>query len=582
MHSIRSPLELDSIKLGTHSHSASVKSRHRNPFLEEEDERKEVLGPVMLGSIGPEIMMGFNQTELAGAIHTESLPVSAPDSAIPSKENPKHSQELLSSDLKKSFKFADPAVDKIDYHTPALQQGDQEHIHLRKQTTTSTKFVQQDDIVRGYLQVNQKMKNLVVLRNEGVIEVNGNDCCIIIQANNGLIHLRGSGIVLRISMPDKIGVIRNSGDRNTFQTKPIPKSCWLGLTKATKPSGTPNRDQGFLTTSFVQYNNYYIELPEPDPADIPKAVSYSPTVTIPNSLSVSVTNPFELPARKQTTMIMSSDLQRHEIQPIPFHRRNSEPVDPEESFGTLGNPFLDAPNAEVDHTHSPRSKFLPSQQISGAKPAKKRDSLYKHQLMGVVVPEPPKVVMETGSRQNSGDIGSGQKPRVLENVGQKGSNKISPTIMQSSSFTAQSGEMEFEEHQFGQRSQAHHQPADRSRKIHSTGLYPKQNEPLQIQKYHLQMETARSQEVSPERPPQRKPKGVKAIEVRGGTTSIKHDCPICYAKFDKMEFGASYLDCGHWFHYCCLKPWLDDYNTNCPQCKAEVTQVSIIIPRTTQ
>ena len=41
------------------------------------------------------------------------------------------------------------------------------------------------------------------------------------------------------------------------------------------------------------------------------------------------------------------------------------------------------------------------------------------------------------------------------------------------------------------------------------------------------------------------------------------DCSICLSGYDVGSFGAAIVDCGHYFHYNCLRQWMNQSMT-CP------------------
>jgi Ring finger domain len=70
---------------------------------------------------------------------------------------------------------------------------------------------------------------------------------------------------------------------------------------------------------------------------------------------------------------------------------------------------------------------------------------------------------------------------------------------------------------------------------------------------------------------------IRILQVRGPKNSIIQSCSICYEDLDKKQFGSAFLDCGHWFHHDCLLPWFKKRHNNCPECKATVTQQSVVV-----
>jgi len=55
------------------------------------------------------------------------------------------------------------------------------------------------------------------------------------------------------------------------------------------------------------------------------------------------------------------------------------------------------------------------------------------------------------------------------------------------------------------------------------------------------------------------------------------NCPICYEPINHRK-NAYLTDCGHSFHYECIKPWVEK-NKHCPICSAEWNYVDRKLPQ---
>ena len=70
--------------------------------------------------------------------------------------------------------------------------------------------------------------------------------------------------------------------------------------------------------------------------------------------------------------------------------------------------------------------------------------------------------------------------------------------------------------------------------------------------------------------------GYEVVNVDCGKKSIIDTCPICQEELDKIEFGSSYLECFHWFHFDCIEYWYQKGKKSCPQCNSKSDVISKI------
>lgn len=61
-------------------------------------------------------------------------------------------------------------------------------------------------------------------------------------------------------------------------------------------------------------------------------------------------------------------------------------------------------------------------------------------------------------------------------------------------------------------------------------------------------------------------------EVEGAAKDIHDKCAICQEDLNRRDFDSSYLNCMHWYHYECIKAWLER-KSECPTCKHETTNI---------
>ena len=61
-------------------------------------------------------------------------------------------------------------------------------------------------------------------------------------------------------------------------------------------------------------------------------------------------------------------------------------------------------------------------------------------------------------------------------------------------------------------------------------------------------------------------------EVDGGVVDILDQCAICQEELNKRNGESAYLDCMHWYHFECIKPWLL-HKRECPTCKHEANHI---------
>lgn len=641
-----------------------------NPFLDETVEQitepQVCLSPVHLGGGDSSRKELPPKLTLAGVLTTESLPTSHPMSILPHPDSGEvkkdikiHEKTEEPQDMIRSFRFKDPKVDQIEYHTPATRQHEGEQQPFRKSTEQPVEDIQQEHFVRGLLQINQTGKCITILRLEGVLEVNAGNCCIIIQENLGLVDLRGSNNVLRITRKDKLGILKNRGKNNIFQSAIIqpgwqhPKPIFEGVN--------------------ISYRNHYCEIPPPDPADVPKQIVYSPVISQVSSLAVSrvvpnqTTNPFAgyPPTQKQATRMASSELQDHNIQPLPGIRRDEQVQEPKEMDMVQGSgkkvktPFDQDSSDEQPQTaiNKPVSKkrsslLVPhlqfttgnhtvelvkkSEQVKEPRPQTVEtgsQELHKQSVEEkqrndpasklTAVPEFPKYselersqeltdkhIAQTNQTAGFSRTEAQQNPNKVQH---KGNQEKPPQPRESQAKPAllggnpQHARPAPPNHNHGIKAapSSLHNPlsAQPQRSVHrhiwpaEGNMLDDQEEMFRLQRYfteqdlgapygqrHPKNKASRGQrlarpqiEAAFENEEKKKVRKIKTVEGVGGTISIMHDCPICYEEFDKTEFGASYLDCGHWFHFKCLEPWFKK-NDTCPECKAQVEVNTMILP----
>lgn len=638
-----------------------------NPFLDEPEDQvitsQVRLAPVNLGGGDENLTMLPLNLRLPGVLNTESQPNSHPLSVLtdPNSGELKKAAALqeqgqeVPTEMMKSFKFKDPKVDEIEYHTPAARQHEGEHIPFRKSTEQPVEDIQQEHYVRGLLQINQVGKCMTVLRLEGVLEVNASNCCIIIQENFGLVDLRGFNNVLRITRKDKLGIVRNSGKNNQFQLQPVATG-WCYPTPA-------------FENVQASYRNHYCDVLPPDPADAPKEIIYSPVISQNQSMVVSIIqeapakNPFEAqaPTQKHSTRMASSELQDHSIQPLPEARKQEPAQEPTER-DMLQRSAQKTPFDQDSSEELPPAK---TDQI----PVKKRQSLLIPHLQFTTGPHTVELVKKTEEPKKSDEIKKIVEPKETRvQTAESGSQELHKQSVEekqryqsaskvirvaklpeeseldhSQELPAPRSSVQLKPQIFGGfNSQQQTQPpkttslSNRPFQPTVSKPEPKQGlEPRPVRDYdpwtarnlkgsygrHTGLEPegfmmdddediARMQRLvasrrlaAPEPPrhvghrhphryqhaqhrlyeevfaeePVKKIRKIQTHEVVAGKTSIKHDCPICYEEFDKTDFGASYLDCGHWFHYRCLNPWFEA-NDTCPECKEKVKTCSLIVP----
>lgn len=61
-------------------------------------------------------------------------------------------------------------------------------------------------------------------------------------------------------------------------------------------------------------------------------------------------------------------------------------------------------------------------------------------------------------------------------------------------------------------------------------------------------------------------------EVAGGNVDNIEQCAICQEDLNKRHGDSAYIDCMHWYHFDCIKPWLSR-KSECPICKHPTNQV---------
>ena len=68
--------------------------------------------------------------------------------------------------------------------------------------------------------------------------------------------------------------------------------------------------------------------------------------------------------------------------------------------------------------------------------------------------------------------------------------------------------------------------------------------------------------------------GYQSYEIQHIIKSDVHTCAVCEKTVDKETYRRTLLDCGHWFHYNCIKPILNNVS-KCPQCKHEIFKIIV-------
>ena len=62
---------------------------------------------------------------------------------------------------------------------------------------------------------------------------------------------------------------------------------------------------------------------------------------------------------------------------------------------------------------------------------------------------------------------------------------------------------------------------------------------------------------------------IPVISVKRNTASIQETCVVCTEAFNKNSQESAFLHCNHWFHFTCIKKWLD-IKPKCPHCMSKV------------
>ena len=64
---------------------------------------------------------------------------------------------------------------------------------------------------------------------------------------------------------------------------------------------------------------------------------------------------------------------------------------------------------------------------------------------------------------------------------------------------------------------------------------------------------------------------ISIIEIPLNDKHISEVCAICQETLSKGEKNSSYIDCMDWFHFDCIKLWLDRGRDSCPTCREKCT-----------
>lgn len=130
-----------------------------------------------------------------------------------------------------------------------------------------------------------------------------------------------------------------------------------------------------------------------------------------------------------------------------------------------------------------------------------------------------------------------------------------------------SEEIEFEANRHRHRAFIQTLIEDENSETNQRGISPSVNpllESLEIGEDHPSLDEEEEEEPMPMM--LRQEPVISIEEVAGGNVDNIEQCAICQDELNKRHGDSAYIDCMHWYHFECIKPWLSR-KPECPTCK---------------